>query len=373
MTDKEKLAIGLTASVVVHLLLLLIMVTWSVFRSTEGADATAPEEEAPLELVLDPQLAEQLQALTAAPTPERQLLNTDGLNETEEAPENATFESDKNSRAASETAASGNAPAPSQEGRERDFPKFENTAAADGPVDTPAGIASLPSVAVPAREETKEAKPAETAPSPAPPLMPQPTPALAQATPTPTPEPMTTPAPTPPEIDEPGVVARPTPRPVPSAVAVATPRPTPERRDEAMLRPSQPRPPSRPGYQAQSEQTKIEGNISNRGKAGVNAISTPLGRYQKTLAAAIGSRWNHYVMRNMDMIQVGTVQVRFYVTREGRTTNVIVRDSTSNAAFESYCIESITAAEIPPIPPEVVPLLEQNRLEIDYTFTIYPN
>ncbi len=362
MTDKEKLAIGVTASVVVHLLLLLLMVVWSIALPEEVAENPEPRDEATLELVLDPQLAQRLQAVPA-PTPERRVLDTSGLNETAEAPENARFESDKNSRAASESAASGNAPAPSQAGRERDFPRFENTAAADGPVDTPPAIASLPEVAAPATPP-----PAEPGrPTPAPPLMPRPTPALAEATPPP--EPVATPEPTPPETDIPGVVARPTPR----AVAAATPAPTPDPREEAMLRPVQPRPPSAPGYQAQSEQTKIEGNISNRGKAGVDAVSTPLGRYQKTLAAAIGSRWNYYVRRNMDLIQVGTVQVRFYVTREGRTTNVLVRDSTSNTAFESFCVESITAAEIPPIPPEVVPLLEQNRLEIDYTFTIYPN
>ena len=115
------------------------------------------------------------------------------------------------------------------------------------------------------------------------------------------------------------------------------------------------RPPSAPGYQAQNEQTKIEGNISNRGRPGVDAVGTPLGRYQKALAAAIGSRWNYYVMRNMDLITVGSVQVRFYVSREGRAVNVTVRDSTSNTAFENFCVQAITAAEIPPIPPEVIP------------------
>ena len=78
-------------------------------------------------------------------------------------------------------------------------------------------------------------------------------------------------------------------------------------------------------------------------------------------------------MRHMDLIEVGSVQIHFFIDRNGQATKVAVRDSTSNTAFESFCVQAITAADIPPIPPDVVPVLEQNRLEITYTFTIYPN
>jgi hypothetical protein len=47
-----------------------------------------------------------------------------------------------------------------------------------------------------------------------------------------------------------------------------------------------------------------------------------------------------------------------------------VSSNTSNESFEIVTLESILAAEIPPIPPDVLPELEGGRIEIDYTFSI---
>ena len=41
--------------------------------------------------------------------------------------------------------------------------------------------------------------------------------------------------------------------------------------------------------------------------------------------------------------------------------------------FGEYCIQSITKAELPPIPPDLAALLEDGKLEIEFSFTIYPN
>src|SRR5215471_12300666 len=44
-------------------------------------------------------------------------------------------------------------------------------------------------------------------------------------------------------------------------------------------------------YRRQKQRTNIAGNITNRGISSVNALGTPLGRYQKIVADSIGSRW----------------------------------------------------------------------------------
>src|SRR5215813_855231 len=44
-------------------------------------------------------------------------------------------------------------------------------------------------------------------------------------------------------------------------------------------------------YRRQKERTQIAGNITNHGISSVNALGTPLGRYQKIVADSIGSRW----------------------------------------------------------------------------------
>ena len=71
-------------------------------------------------------------------------------------------------------------------------------------------------------------------------------------------------------------------------------------------------------YQPEEEETRVQGSISNLGsKPGVDAISTPLGRYRKTIADAIGSRWYFYIKQKMDLITVGSVHIKFYIDEQG--------------------------------------------------------
>ncbi len=131
--------------------------------------------------------------------------------------------------------------------------------------------------------------------------------------------------------------------------------------------------PVQPGYQQQRQRTKIEGNISNRGPGGVDAIGTPLGRYQKVIRDAVGSRWYFYINRRMDMMSVGTVRIRFFVNEKGKVEDVRMLSNTANDTFAGFSIQSILDAKIPPPPSDVVDVLDDNRLEIVYTFTLYPH
>src|SRR5207302_8299923 len=105
--------------------------------------------------------------------------------------------------------------------------------------------------------------------------------------------------------------------------------------------------------------------------SGVDAVATPLGRYKRSIADAIGSRWYFYVNNRMDLISPGDVHIKFYVNQEGRVENAKILSNTANETFGSYCIQSITEAKIPPLPPELVPALDDGRLEVDYKFNVY--
>ena len=131
--------------------------------------------------------------------------------------------------------------------------------------------------------------------------------------------------------------------------------------------------PQPPGYQPQTRITRIRGNISNRGRAAVSATATPLGRYKKMLSDAIGSRWYFYVSEQMGLLNVGTVEVRFVVRENGKVERVQVLRNSSNESFAACTVRAIMEAEIPPIPKELVPMLEGSRIEIEYSFTILSN
>jgi outer membrane biosynthesis protein TonB len=127
-------------------------------------------------------------------------------------------------------------------------------------------------------------------------------------------------------------------------------------------------------YRRQKERTQIAGNITNRGISSVNALGTPLGRYQKIVADSIGSRWYTYVDQKRDLISIGTLRLRFVVERSGRVKNLKVTENSSNQAFASVCVQSVLEAHLPPIPEDVVQSLPPEGLEVEgLGFIIFPN
>src|SRR4029077_20875136 len=138
-----------------------------------------------------------------------------------------------------------------------------------------------------------------------------------------------------------------TPTPAPQPTAASTPQPP------------------KSTYQAMKERTHIHGGITNRGISSVSARGTPLGRYEKQLYDAIGSRWYSYVDQRGDLISVGTARVTFAVDRNGRAAKVKIVENSSNEAFANVCLQSILEVQLPPIPPDVASTLPPEGLEME--------
>src|SRR6266404_7363308 len=213
--------------------------------------------------------------LAPAPTKNTMFVPNDESKQTEQ-PKDKTFESNANSIAASEQPATGSMPLPSQEGSERTKLDFNSQA----PSLTSEGAQPQPSVA-----------PQE------------------QATPQPT--------------------VQPTPVTKSNELAMLTSKPTPRPSAASKAQPP------RSSYQPLREKTRLAGSISNRGSSAVNAVGTPLGRYQKLVYDAIGSRWYSYMAQSGDLVSIGTVQITFWVDRSGRVKpgSLKVRENSSNEAF----------------------------------------
>ena len=127
-------------------------------------------------------------------------------------------------------------------------------------------------------------------------------------------------------------------------------------------------------YRRQKERNNIAGNITNRGISSVNALGTPLGRYQKIVADSIGSRWYTYVDQKRDLINIGTLRLRFVIDPSGRIKDLKVTENSSNETFASVCVQSVLEAHLPPIPEDVVKTLPPEGLEVNgLGFIIFPN
>jgi outer membrane biosynthesis protein TonB len=262
------------------------------------------EEDKPVELSF-------VDLATPAPTKNAMFVPNDESKQTE-APKDKTFESNANSIAASQNAATGSMPLPSQDGSERTK------------LDLDSQAASLASQGA----------------------QPQPTNAPQSASPQPSVQP--TPDS---KLEEFAMRTKPTPQP---SAASTAPQP-------------------RSSYRSYKERSRLAGAITNRGISAVNAVGTPLGRYEKTVYDSIGSHWYAYMQQRGDLATLGTARITFVVDRTGRVQNVKVVSNDSNESFANVCLQAILESQLPPIPEDVLNALPPEGLDENITFTMFPN
>ncbi len=253
---------------------------------------------------------------TPAPTvPKNSMFMETDESKKEPPPTDAAFESNANSTGASELPAAGTAPIPTQEGKDRPYVDLEThqySLAVQGAQPQPSA----------ATQETSQPSQAPTA-TPAPDE-------LAFLTRTPTPPPVT--------------------------------KPTPAKEQ-----------PPKSSYRAQEQRTRLAGSITNRGISSVRALGTPLGRYQKYVLEAIGSRWYASIEKQLDLFGIGNVRLVFWIDRNGRVKNLKVVENTSNELFANFCIQSVQEAQLPPMSDDLAATLPPEGLEQEIPFTIFAN
>ncbi len=367
---RRQATVGVIASIVVHLLLFLFLAAmgWLMaLRADVVEKAVTPEP--PLEITVVPLPKEEPERLTLPDPAARELMLSKGLTKSDEKPENAQFESDQDMKAGSELPASGLLPLPSQEGRtDRDSLAFTEQ-------DVIISLNTAPAT----RLDPQEERPAPQASEP-PRAMYQPQPIRAEQTEPARETKLAAPRSTPPPRDAPVLkddqIALGAPKPATPAPILEPLRPAPlpvARSPQQMAKLTTP-PPQKDldAYRERMEKARVEGSISNRGRPGVNAVGTPLGLYVKNVSTIVGSRWNFKVKEQMEWLTAGSVRVRFTVDRQGRVGNVEVLANNSNRNFADLCAQVIRDSKLDPIPPEVIEHLEQERLEIPFTFTLYP-
>jgi outer membrane biosynthesis protein TonB len=292
---------ALLAAILIHLLVAFLLAAFSGFFSP-----SLPAPEQPAELTL-------MDLSPASTAKNSQFIETDESKNAPE-PKDKTFESNANSIGASELAATGELPLPSQAGKDRPLMDFETN---------------------PHSLETKGAQPQQNA--------------------------------------APQQNAKPAAQPA-APITAAEQFALLTQKSAAALDAATASSQAQSAYRRQKERTNIAGNITNRGISSVNALGTPLGRYQKIVADSVGSRWYTYVDQKRDLISIGTLRLRFVVDRSGRVKNLKVTENSSNEAFASVCVQSVLEAHLPPIPDDVAQTLPPEGLEVEgLGFIIFPN
>jgi outer membrane biosynthesis protein TonB len=292
---------ALLVAILIHLIVAFLLAAFSSFFSP-----SLPAPEKPVELTF-------MDLSPASASKNSAFIETDESKKAPE-PKDKTFESNANSIGASELAAAGEMPLPSQEGKDRPLMDFETNPH------------SLDSKGAQAQQKPASQQNAQPAAQPAAPIT---------------------------AAEQFALLTQKSAAALDAAAAAS--------QAQSM-------------YRRQKERTHIAGNITNRGISSVNALGTPLGRYQKIVADSIGSRWYTYVEQKRDLINIGTVRLSFVVDRSGRVKNLKVTENSSNQAFASVCVQSVLEAHLPPIPEDVAKTLPSEGLEVEgLGFIIFPN
>jgi TonB family protein len=343
---RERFSLLLLLSLLIHATLIILL---ALFVTKRASEKTHTPPEPPM-----PEVTLQL------PPPDKERPFVEAKESADKAPEKAPFQSDENTKAASELPVTGSTPLPSQQGVIQTALELQTQQYTPG--EKPTSSAGNPAPPQAATHPEKEAAKAQSQPTatPAPSSTPE-----SSATPQPTPD-------TPPPPNSLKLLELPKEQPTPQPHSPET---------ESTAAAHKPQPPTRPntpgtqgptkGYQPETRQTVVYGSISNRGRSSVSAEATPLGRYKKKVTTAIGSRWYYYVNERMGLLSIGTVSVSFKVTESGAVKDLRVLSSNSNSSLTDCTLRSIMDAKIPPIPPDVAGTLQNGCIEIDYSFTIY--
>ena len=347
--EHARIAIAVALSLLIHLLIVLAALVYlALFKPGAARQAKPRVEPQPVKVTFIPPPP------TPVPTPPMQREFADSAEGlvTEKKPENAMFESDQNTEASSQLPAQSSLPVPTLYGDNGPGMNLREQRLTLGQAKQPApnspAVRPQPAAPQPRKQPEEQKQPEQKQPEDDKP------PQDAKATPTP----------------------KPMPRPEDAELALLDPtrprsKPKPEEEAEKPEQPTRPVTPSNPAFQPERHVTRLTGGISSNGKrASLAAERTPLGRYQKMLSDAIGSRWYFYVDQKLDYVNVGTVQLRFVVEKDGRVKSVKVLGNSSNQMLAGLSMAAVSDAEIPPMPKDVSDALAGNRLEIDYSFTI---
>ncbi len=289
-----------------------------------------------------PPVLEMIQMEPPAPQPQARprYLNTEGMSETEDAPKNSQFWSDKNTRFASMEQGDNDSMMPHQSGRERPGLSV---------VETPA---SRPQEQSPPEESREKAEEQQKQEEVKPQEKTQPKERSQQEF----------------QVTTEGI--QPIQKSEPKTEEKQEQQPK-ERKEEQQQQ--QQKPAAQPeAFSFKEEKTKIAGGKAAKGNASIEAAATPLGKYTAKVYKLVGSQWRLDVYKNSSILNYGSVTIKFTIRSDGTLTALEVAKQTPGSAMLKTVSENAVrlAGPFDKFPDSVRQQVGQ-ELTLDVNFVIY--
>lgn len=126
-----------------------------------------------------------------------------------------------------------------------------------------------------------------------------------------------------------------------------------------------------PRFQAESLQSPLDGAADRVGEAAVDAVATPVGLYKKKVQDAISAKWHRYRQENAEAVTWGILKVEFVVDPSGHISNLEITKNEANQMLEEFSLRAIREAQLPPMPAEVLASVGSRGLLVQYDIIIY--
>ena len=125
------------------------------------------------------------------------------------------------------------------------------------------------------------------------------------------------------------------------------------------------------GFSPEERQNVINGSLAKEGADAVDAIGTPMGKYKKAVRDVISAKWHEYRHKNADFVTWGILKLEFSVDAAGRVHDLQITKNEANAMLAEFSLRAIREAELPPMPAEVAESVGAKGLVIQYDIIIY--
>ena len=122
---------------------------------------------------------------------------------------------------------------------------------------------------------------------------------------------------------------------------------------------------------AAKKKSRVDGTLSNKGKNAVNAVATPLGKYKKSVIDAVAEKWHEYRKKDSGSVTWGSLHLKFKVDAKGKVTNLTVTENKGNDALLDLTLRAISEAKLPAMSEEVAKRLGESGLTMKYDVIIY--
>ncbi len=124
-------------------------------------------------------------------------------------------------------------------------------------------------------------------------------------------------------------------------------------------------------FATEERRNNANGSTTNEGPDAVDAMSTPLGAYKKTVRDAISDTWHRYRHEKEGLVTWGMLKLEFVVDPTGEVRDLRITKNEANSTLSEFTLRAIRDSKLPPMPPEVIQSVGSEGLTIQYDIIIY--